>query len=142
MKLSRSDEETANNSKISFSENESKNLIANYGVPVVREKVAKNFNEAKSISESIGFPVVLKGHGRKLSHKTERGLVHLNIGDVEALKTAADSITREAKEDLEGFLIQPYVKGKREFVAGMFRDHQFGPVIMFGLGGIFTGPNW
>ena len=56
MKLSRSDEETANNSKISFSENESKNLIANYGVPVVREKVAKNFNEAKSISESIGFP--------------------------------------------------------------------------------------
>jgi acyl-CoA synthetase (NDP forming) len=71
-------------------------------------------------------------------HKTDRSLVHLNLTDARAAETAARSIAAEAADELEGFLIQPQVPGHREWVAGLFRDPDFGPVIMFGIGGVFT----
>ena len=71
-------------------------------------------------------------------HKTERGLVQVNLSSSQAVLAAATAMASEAGPELEGFLIQPFIQGKRELVAGLFRDRQFGPVIMLGLGGIFT----
>ncbi len=112
--------------------------LQEYGIPIISERIALCGDEAADAAKKTGFPVVLKGFGPTLMHKTDRGLVHLNLTDTEAVKKAAFLITQEAGDELEGFLIQPQVQGKREFVAGMFRDEQFGPVIMFGIGGIFT----
>jgi acyl-CoA synthetase (NDP forming) len=121
-----------------LTEAESKLFLKEFGIPVVEEFVVKNIKEAQQKSEEIGFPVVLKGLGAKLTHKTEKGLVKLNLKNKKDVGLAAQHIKDAAGSDLEGFLIQPMLEGKREFVAGLFQDNQFGPAIMFGLGGIFT----
>jgi len=124
--------------KAALTEFESKRLLKAYGVPTVAERVARDSETAVSEADEIGYPVVVKGLGATLLHKTEKGLVHLNLPDAPAVRRAAESIGRSAGKDLEGLLVQPYISGNRELVAGMFRDEQFGPVVMFGLGGIFT----
>ena len=121
-----------------LTEAEAKEVLKNYGIPVVEDKIINNSNDMKVIAEGLQYPVVLKGLGSKLTHKTERGLVKLNIHAKDDLLTAAQYIKEGAGEDLEGYLLQPMVEGKREFVAGLFFDPQFGPTIMFGLGGVFT----
>ena len=121
-----------------LTEFESKQFLKPYGVAVVDEKMTKNAEEAVKAAGEIGFPVVLKGLGKELLHKTEMQLVHLNLSDAAAVEAAARTIEKNAGNKLEGFLVQPQVSGKREFVAGLFRDDQYGPVVMFGLGGIFT----
>ena len=121
-----------------LTEAQAKQILNLYGVPVASESVASTPEEAVQSAEKFGFPVVLKGLGSKLTHKTERGLVHLNLKDSEAVLSAARAISVAAGDDLEGYLVSPMIKGRREFVAGMFCDPQFGPIIMFGLGGIFT----
>ncbi|MCG2740009.1 MAG: acetate--CoA ligase family protein [Syntrophaceae bacterium] len=124
--------------RTALTEAESKELLRQFGVPVVKESIAATPEEAVAKAEEIGFPVVLKGLGTKLTHKTERGLVHLNLKDAVDVRQAAAEVAGSAGADLEGYLIQPMLSGRREFVAGLFLDAQFGPVVMFGLGGIFT----
>jgi acyl-CoA synthetase (NDP forming) len=121
-----------------LSEHESKRLLAAYGVPVVPEHVATDADGAVHLAEQIGYPVVLKGLGATLLHKTERGLVHLNLASKSAVARSARAIIQEAGDELEGILVQPLITGKREFVAGLSHDPVFGPTVMFGLGGIFT----
>ncbi len=125
-----------------LNEADSKKLLKQYGIHVVDEQVIKMSAdaeaEAEAEAEKIGYPVVIKGLGSRLTHKTEKGLVKLNLKNTGEVATAAGFIIEAAGDDLEGLLIQPMVQGKREFVAGLFRDEQFGPVVMFGLGGIFT----
>jgi acyl-CoA synthetase (NDP forming) len=121
-----------------LTEAESKQVLKHYGIPVVEESVAATPGEAALCAEKYGYPVVLKGLGSKLTHKTERGLVKLNLGSREDVLTAAKGVAESAGDDLEGYLVQPMIQGRREFVAGLFCDPQFGPVVMFGLGGIFT----
>ncbi len=131
--------ENARKQKIrTLNEAESKKLLKEYGIPVVNEKVIKTPEEAKTEAEKLGYPVVIKGLGSRLTHKTEKGLVKINLKNKEEISSAADQIIKAAGDDLEGLLIQPMVQGKREFVAGLFHDEQFGPTVMFGLGGIFT----
>ena len=122
----------------SLTEAESKRLLSFYGIPVVEETIVTEEEEAVIQSGATGFPVVLKGLGAKLTHKTERGLVKINLRSAEEVRRAYREIKESAGEDWEGCLIQPLIEGKREFVAGLFRDAQFGPCVMFGLGGIFT----
>lgn len=121
-----------------LTEAESKQVLQKFGVPVVKEFAAATPEEAAAQSERYGFPVVLKALGARLTHKTERGLVKLNLGNREAVLKAASELAESAGRDLEGYLLQPMIRGHREFVAGLFCDPQFGPVVMFGLGGIFT----
>ena len=121
-----------------LTEAESKQVLHAYGVPVVEEAVAATHQEALAQARRFGFPVVVKGHGFRLTHKTERGLVRTKIGTDEELLAALRAIQKAAGSDLEGYLVQPQIGGNREFVAGLLRDRQFGPVVMFGLGGIFT----
>lgn len=121
-----------------LSEKESGDFLSGYGIPVVTGSIAYSKEEAVAMAAAAGYPVVLKGTGKKLLHKTERGLVHVNLEDEGAVASAAGRIIAEAAGELDGILVQPLVTGKREFVAGLFRDRQFGPVVMFGLGGIYT----
>jgi len=121
-----------------LTEFQAKQLLKQYAIPVVTEKVAATVDEAVRLADETGYPVVLKGMGANLLHKTERGLVHLNLANDESVRRAAEHVVTAAGQDLEGILIQPQLKSRREFVAGLFRDPQFGPVVMFGIGGILT----
>ncbi|MBW2304478.1 MAG: acetate--CoA ligase family protein [Deltaproteobacteria bacterium] len=121
-----------------LSEYESKQLLARYGIPVTRERLVVNEEELQEALEEIGFPLVLKACSPGISHKTEKGLVQIDIRNkTEALETF-DRI-RSAVEDTEvPVLVQEMIRGERELAMGMTRDPQFGPCVMFGLGGIFT----
>jgi len=128
---------TSNGQK-ALDEADSKRLLASFGIPVVDERVAVDEREAERHADAMGYPVVLKALGSRLNHKTERGLVKLNITGRSQIGTAASEIRAEAGNELEGLLVQPMVTGRRELVAGLFRDEQFGAVVMLGLGGVFT----
>lgn len=119
-------------------EDDAKSILNNYGVPVVPESRVATPEAAGEAAVAIGFPVVLKAVGKQILHKTESGLVRVGLkSEVEVVSAAADMAARSG-QPIEAFLVQPQIRGQREFVAGMFRDPLFGPVIMFGLGGIFT----
>ncbi len=124
--------------RTTLTESEAKDLLKQFGIPVVNEIIVQTKNELENAAQSMGYPVVLKGLGSRLTHKTEKGLVKLNLKNMEDVDSAAIYIKDAAGEDLEGFLVQPMLQGKREFVAGLFYDQQFGPAVMFGLGGVFT----
>ena len=113
-------------------------LLETFGIVLAPEKLVHQRTEVVAAARSIGFPVVVKGVGANLLHKTDRNLVHLNLSDAKAVESAVQVIANQAAKDLEGFLIQPHIMGRREFVAGLFQDDQFGPVVMFGVGGVFT----
>ena len=124
--------------RTALTEAEAKQVLRCYGIPVVEEAIAQTPDEAIILATRYGFPVVLKGLGTKLTHKTERGLVRLNLQTPGDVLAAAEIIAQSAGADLEGYLVQPMITGRREFVAGLFCDPHFGPIVMFGLGGIFT----
>jgi acetyl-CoA synthetase (ADP-forming) len=121
-----------------LNEFESKQLLEAYSIPVTKEYVAATMDEALKFAHQIGYPVVLKGSSRTLTHKTEHRLIELGIDSDEALKKAYEALQERGKGQLDGILVQQMVKGDRELVAGLIRDPQFGPCVMFGLGGIFT----
>ncbi|HPQ43878.1 MAG TPA: acetate--CoA ligase family protein [Syntrophales bacterium] len=120
-----------------LSEYDSKRVIESAGVAITREGLATSREEAVRLAEELGFPVVLKGCSSTLAHKTEMGMVKLNLGSGDDVTRAYDDITKAGVE-LDGVLVQEMIKGVREFVIGLTRDPQFGPCVMFGLGGIFT----
>jgi acyl-CoA synthetase (NDP forming) len=129
---------TNNTEKIALNDSKAKRLLEKFEIALPPERFVSSRADVVAAADSMGYPVVLKGIGAKLMHKTERGLVHLNLADSRAVENAAQSINTEAGQDLDGFLLQPHILGRREFVAGLFQDPQFGPVIMFGIGGVFT----
>ena len=131
-------QQVRNNGRNNLTEHEAKNLLSQFGVPTVAERIVATGSEAAQAAEETGFPVVLKAMGANLTHKTERNLVRVGLSNPESVRVAAGEMATAAGEDLEGFLVQPLVSGHRELVAGLFTDPQFGPVIMFGLGGVLT----
>lgn len=122
----------------SLSEFESRNILESYGIPVVAATLATTRQEAVEAAAGTGYPVVLKGCGADLPHKSEAGAVKLNLTTDAEVAAAFTAIETAAAGALDGILVQPQIKGTRELVAGMIRDPQFGPCVMFGLGGIFT----
>ena len=120
-----------------LSEYESRLVIESAGVPVAATALARSRKEAEQMAERIGYPVVMKGCSAELAHKTESGMIKLNVGNSEEAARVFDELTAKMK-NLDGVLIEKMVKGSREFVIGLSRDPQFGPCVMFGLGGIFT----
>ncbi len=122
-----------------LSEYEAKRLLRSYGFPTVREKLAASRAAAVQTAKAIGFPVVLKGCSPEIAHKTEKKLIEVDLRSQKEVQEAYDRIVaRMGKAPFEGVLVQKMVKGSRELVIGMIRDPQFGPCVMFGLGGIFT----
>lgn len=121
-----------------LSEYESKKLLATYGIPITREKMVNDWGEARTAAKDLGYPVVLKACGPSVSHKTERGLVRVDIRDEDELEEAFNYLRPLAQKEGANILIQEMVDGDREFVLGLIRDPNFGPCIMLGLGGIFA----
>ena len=131
-------EKALSEERYTLSEYESKELLRAYGIPVTREIEIKDQKGIEQAVEEIGFPLVIKGCGSQLSHKTERGLIRVDIRNEEEALGAFQDIMEETKDEDATILVQEMVKGQRELVAGLTRDAQFGPCVMFGLGGIFT----
>jgi acetyl-CoA synthetase (ADP-forming) len=120
-----------------LSEYESRLVIESAGVFVSAAALTKTKEEAIREAEAMGYPVVLKGCSAELSHKTEAGMVALNINNAQEVAQVFDDLMGKAK-NLDGVLVEKMVRGNREFVIGLSRDSSFGPCVMFGLGGIFT----
>ncbi len=121
-----------------LSEFDSKRVIAAAGVAVSKNLLAATADEAVKHAGKLGYPVVLKGCSDVLTHKTEMGMVKLKLKNDEEVRAAFKEITGKGAR-LDGVLVQEWIEGdKREFVIGLTRDPQFGPCVMFGLGGIFT----
>jgi acetyltransferase len=118
-------------------EHQAKELLAAYGVPVVREAVAADEEEAVRAACGIGFPAALKACAWEIMHKSGRGLIALGIDSQDAVREAFRAIRAAAGSDVP-VLVQEMVAGSREFVAGMTRFAGFGPCVLFGLGGVFT----
>ena len=125
-------------SRTVLSEHESKELLSAYGIPITREKETTEERGLMEAIREIGFPLVMKACSPRLSHKTERGLVRVDIRSEPEAVSAFREILNEAKKDNGSVLVQEMIKGQRELVVGLTRDIQFGPCVMFGLGGIFT----
>ncbi len=125
--------------RTALSEYESKLVLKDYGIPVTKEVLVTNRAGLDEACSGIGFPLVIKACSPNISHKTERGLIHTDVRTTEDAISAYEEILSKLDE-AEGadILVQEMAQGKRELVAGMNRDSQFGPCVMFGLGGIFT----
>jgi acyl-CoA synthetase (NDP forming) len=121
-----------------LSEYESKDFLKSCGIPVTREILVRSREECLKAAHAIGYPLVLKGCSPDLAHKTEKGLVRLDIRGEQEAALAFDDLTSRMEGNQKDILVQEMIKGPRELVAGMTRDPQFGPCVMFGLGGIFT----
>ncbi len=123
-----------------LSEAASKQLLAQFGVVVLDERTAPDVEGAVAAAATLGFPVVVKLCGDAIAHKTERGLVRLGLGGEAAVRAAATELLAAARPE-DGpveLLIAPMVHGARELIAGLVRDPQFGPCVMFGVGGVLA----
>ncbi len=121
-----------------LSEFESKLLLAAYGIPVTREILVSDLSELMPALQELGYPVVMKGCSPDITHKTDQRLIYVDIrSDVEA-QAAYNEILSKMSLYGGAVLVQEMVGGQREVMAGLTRDAQFGPCVMFGLGGIFT----
>ncbi len=121
-----------------LSEYDSKRILVEYGIPTTQEFLIDELTAAEQAAEQIGYPVVLKVCAAAAQHKTEQNLIELGLGNAVELKKAYDRLAPKARDLGGAILVQEMVKGPRELVAGLNRDEQFGPCVMFGLGGIFT----
>ena len=126
-----------------LTEVESKQLVAEAGIPVVETKLAKTKAEAISISKKMRFPVVLKIVSPDIIHKSDIGGVKLGLANATQVGKAYTEIVAAAKKankkaDIQGISVQKMARTGVEVIMGMSKDAQFGPVLMFGLGGVFV----
>ncbi|HET6474605.1 MAG TPA: acetate--CoA ligase family protein [Thermoleophilia bacterium] len=125
--------------RTSLDEREAKLLLAMYGVPTPAGTVVHDAQRAASVVEALGRPTVLKALGPDIQHKSDLGLVELDVRDAASARAAYHRIIdRAAGRAEDGVLVEEFVPHQRELLVGMRRDPQFGPVVAFGLGGIFT----
>jgi acyl-CoA synthetase (NDP forming) len=126
-----------------LTEVESKALLKKAGIPVVEAKLARSKKEAISISNEMGFPVVLKVSSTEVVHKSDSGGVKLGLTNATQVGKAYSEILSSIKQaypqaQIDGVSVQPMAAPGVEVIVGMSKDPQFGPVLMFGLGGILV----
>lgn len=123
-----------------LSEADSKALLAPLGVPFAPEHLVGSAAEAAAAAQQVGLPVAVKLCGDHIAHKTERGLVRLGLGDVDAVALAAQELLDAARPEdgATGVLVAPMISGSRELIAGLSLDEQFGPTVLVGLGGVLA----
>jgi len=125
--------------RTTLTEYESKQVLASYNLPVTREELVSNSDDLLKAAEQIGYPLVIKGCSAQIAHKTEKGLIRVDVRNAEEATAAFREISAAMNGASDSaVLVQQLVKGQRELVVGLTRDAQFGPCVMFGLGGIFT----
>jgi acetate---CoA ligase (ADP-forming) subunit beta len=118
-------------------------ILASYDIPVLDYRLATSPEEAGAMAGEIGFPVVMKVVSPDVIHKSDSGGVKLGITDENSAVKAYNDILKAVaaavpEGEIEGVLIVPMIAGGVEVIMGMVRDPQFGPAVMFGLGGIFV----
>jgi|TARA_B100001540_G_scaffold42225_1_gene37543 succinyl-CoA synthetase beta subunit len=123
--------------RYSLSEFESKELLRSYGIKITKDAIVNSADEAIEQSEIIGYPVVLKISGAEFSHKTELNGVKLNLGNETSVRDAVADLYKSV-DGQTPLLISEQVKSSREFIAGVTRNDEYGLVLAFGAGGIFT----
>lgn len=133
----------AKKEKRSLLETEAKELLKEYGIPVPDFKLIKGEDEIIGLAKEINFPIVMKIVSPDIIHKTDAGGVKLNIKDEKEAELAYQEIIFKAekynkKVKISGVIVYPIVPQGTEIIMGMMKDPHFGPVIMFGLGGIFV----
>ena len=126
-----------------LTEIEAKQIFTAAGIKCTDTRLARTKDEAVSISNDIGYPVVLKISAVEVTHKSDAGGVKVNLADEADVKEAFDDIIMSVKKaypdtELEGVSVQAMAKPGTEIIIGMTKDPQFGPVIMFGLGGVMV----
>ena len=124
--------------RTTLSEYESKQVLAFYGIPVTQEELVIKPEDLSQAIRKIGYPLVMKGCAAEIAHKTEKGLIRVDVRNEDEALTAFKEITAAMDGTEKAILVQQMIKGQRELVVGLTRDPQFGPCVMFGLGGIFT----
>ena len=123
---------------------QAKKVLQAYGIPLAQERVVQSVDQALGAAEKIGYPLVLKGLSPQIPHKTEAGLVRLNVKDGKELRVAYEEILKNARSFrpgavVEGVLIQEKVPSDAvEMIVGISRDPSFGPAVVLGLGGIWV----
>ncbi len=126
-----------------LTEFESKELLKLVGIPVVETRLARTEKEAVSLCREIGYPVALKIASPDVIHKTDSGGVRLSLNSAIEVKKAYGEITEAVRQQypkalIQGISVQKMVRPGTEVIVGTSKDPQFGPVMMFGLGGIFV----
>jgi acyl-CoA synthetase (NDP forming) len=126
-----------------LTEAEAKKVLASAGLVITREDLASSEDEAAKKAEQIGFPVVLKVASADILHKSDAGGVKVGLADAEAVRSAYRDIMETAKEkhpsaNIQGVLVQEMVEGGIETIVGVANRPPFGPVVAFGLGGVFV----
>ncbi|MEM3577533.1 MAG: acetate--CoA ligase family protein [Candidatus Bathyarchaeia archaeon] len=124
-------------------EPEAKTVCMEYGIPVTKFSIAKNEDEAVKSAKAIGFPVVLKIVSPDIIHKSDVGGVVVGLKTVDEVRSAYRQIIQNVKKHkadakIEGILVQEMAPPSTEVIVGAVKDPQFGPALMFGLGGIFV----
>jgi len=124
-------------------EPEAKTVCVEYGIPVTKFKVSKNEAEAVKFAEEIGYPVVLKIVSPDIIHKSDVGGVIVGLKNAQEVRNAYKQILKnvkkhKAKAKIVGILVQEMAPSSTEVIVGAIKDPQFGPAVMFGLGGIFV----
>ena len=117
-----------------LTEEEATRLVAHFGVPVLPSALAGNAEAAVLAAERIGFPVVLKAHAAALVHKTDAGGVHLDLRSSDEVRRAFAAVAAQGVTAR----ITPFRRGGVEALAGARRDAQFGPILLFGAGGVLA----
>ncbi|MFH1612675.1 MAG: acetate--CoA ligase alpha subunit [bacterium] len=128
---------------LNIGEVEAKEVFSAYNIPFPVNKLALNSDEAIEMANSIGYPVVMKIVSSNILHKSDIGGVKVNLKTPEEIKNAFDEMTIRTKRfmpeaEILGVDIQEYIADGKEIIIGMTRDSQFGPLIMFGMGGIYV----
>ena len=128
--------------RLILTEEESKAILSEQGIRTTSPTLATSADQAATAAQDIGFPVVMKVASRDITHKSEVGGVRLGLSSADEARAAYVEIVASAKAaepaaSIDGVTVQPQAPGGGvEVIIGMTRDHQFGPVVMFGLGGI------
>jgi acyl-CoA synthetase (NDP forming) len=126
-----------------LTEVESKELLLEAGIPTTSALLATSREEATRLSRQIGFPAVLKIASTTIVHKSDAGGVRLGLSSEDEVGLAYDEMMAAIKKgnpdaDIQGVSVQPMARPGIELVMGMSKDQQFGPVLMFGLGGVLV----
>ena len=96
--------------KHALTDQEAKKLLTEFGIPFIPEAYVNRPSKVAAAAAEFGLPVVVKAIGRNLLHKSDRGLVHLNLSDAGSIESAVKDIVAEASAELDGFLIQPQIR--------------------------------
>jgi len=129
--------------RLQIGDAEARDILEAYGISIPASRLCKTPDQAVAFAEEIGYPVVMKIASPDILHKTDIGGVRLNIASASDVRDSFDLLTFRALRympdaEIWGCLVQQQVRGGKEVIAGMNRDPQFGPLVMFGLGGIYV----